>query len=61
MYTKLAIDIIKKAVIDLKNEKANESDKNSAKLFFKGDWFEVLCMCLEVDKNIILDKIRNYL
>lgn len=61
MYTKLAIDIIKKAVKDLKNEKASKSDKNSAKLFFKSNWFETLCMCLEVDKDIILDKIKNYL
>lgn len=61
MYTKLAIDIIKRAVKDLKDKKANKNDKNSAKLFFKSDWFETLCMCLEVDKNIILDKIKNYL
>jgi hypothetical protein len=61
MYTRLATNIIKRAVKDLKDEKVSESDKNSAKLFFESNWFEVLCMCLEVDKNIILDKIKNYL
>jgi len=61
MYTKLAVDIIKKAVKDLKDKKVSKNDRNSAKLFFKSDWFEELCICLEVDKNIILDKIKNYL
>jgi len=63
MYTELAINIIKKAVIDLKDEKgkASESDKNSARLFFKSDWFEVLCTCLEMNKNTILDRIKDYL
>ena len=61
MYTSLAINIIKKAVRDLKGKKVKESDKNSARLFFKSDWFETLCMCLEVNKNTILDRIKDYL
>ena len=61
MYTSLGIDIIKNAVKDLKGKKVKESDKKSARLFFKSDWFEILCICLEVNKNTILDRIKEYL
>jgi hypothetical protein len=61
MYNELAISIIKDAVKDLKDEKASESDKNSARLFFKSDWFETLCMCLDINKDTILDRIKDYL
>lgn len=63
MYNELAISIIKDAVKDLKDEKGkvSEKDKNSARLFFKSDWFETLCMCLEINKDTILDRIKDYL
>ncbi len=70
MYNELALEIIKDAVRDLKNNTIYkiehlqiEADKNklSAKKFFKSDWFIFLCDCLGIDDKIILEKIKKYL
>lgn len=70
MYNELALEIIKEAVSDLKNNTIYktqslqiDADKNkaSAKKFFKSDWFEFLCDCLNINAKMILEELKIYL
>lgn len=70
MYNELAISIIKDAVKDLKNNTTYKSqrrqiiadkDKESAREFFKSDWFRFLCNCLDINAEMILEELKNYL
>lgn len=53
----LAAEIIKLAVADYNSK--NSSDKEHAKTFFKGAWFEALCDLLDVEPDVIRKRIEK--
>ena len=53
-YEKLAVAIIKQAVIDYR--KGDEETKRSIEQFFRSDWFYALT---EVDGELLIKRLRN--
>ena len=53
-YEKLAVAIIKQAVIDYR--KGDEDTKRSIEQFFRSDWFYALT---EVDGELLIKRLRN--
>lgn len=57
VYDNLAIEIISAAVKDLK--KRNCVHQITANNFFESSWFEDLCLLINIDSNLILNKIKK--
>jgi N-acetylglucosamine kinase-like BadF-type ATPase len=55
---RLAIEIIRQAVNDYKGVwSADSISQQEAKIFFNGSWFETLCDFLDVDPELIKQKL----